>query len=96
MGRVSTLDAANPPKVDGKVDWDEDFFAERTGLTVSGQLQAELFARTADPDFYKGGKDDIAVVNDRLAAIESELADVYDRWEELEALGGEAQDPPGR
>ncbi len=54
MFRVSTLDAANPPKVRGDVDWSQDFFGERTGLTVSGQLQGELFA-TAFSDIYTFG-----------------------------------------
>ena len=54
MFRVSTLDPANPPQHDGKVNWAEDFFGERTGLTVSGQLQGELFA-TAFSDIYTFG-----------------------------------------
>ncbi|WP_303722312.1 asparagine--tRNA ligase [Malonomonas rubra] len=54
MFRVSTLDAANPPKLNGEIDWSEDFFGERTGLTVSGQLQGELFA-TAFSDIYTFG-----------------------------------------
>ena len=54
MFRVSTLDAANPPKQDGEIDWEQDFFGERTGLTVSGQLQAELYA-TAFTDVYTFG-----------------------------------------
>src|SRR5437868_12614510 len=42
MFRVSTLDAANPPKLpDGKVDWDKDFFGKEARLTVSGQLNVE-------------------------------------------------------
>jgi asparaginyl-tRNA synthetase len=44
MFRVSTLDAANPPRLeDGSVDWSEDFFGRRTGLTVSGQLSVECY-----------------------------------------------------
>ncbi len=54
MFRVSTLDAAKPPQQNGDVDWSQDFFGERTGLTVSGQLQAELFA-TAFSDVYTFG-----------------------------------------
>lgn len=54
MFRVSTLDAANPPRQNGAVDWSQDFFGERTGLTVSGQLQGELFA-TAFSDIYTFG-----------------------------------------
>ena len=54
MFRVSTLDPTNPPRQNGQVDWSRDFFAERTGLTVSGQLQGELFA-TAFSDIYTFG-----------------------------------------
>ncbi|HAQ72170.1 MAG TPA: asparagine--tRNA ligase [Flavobacteriales bacterium] len=45
MFRVSMLDPANPPKnEDGSINWKEDFFGKETNLTVSGQLEAELFA----------------------------------------------------
>jgi len=44
MFRVTTLDPLRPPVQDGGIDWSEDFFGEKTGLTVSGQLQGELFA----------------------------------------------------
>ncbi len=54
MFRVSTLDPENSPQQNGKIDWTQDFFGERTGLTVSGQLQAELFA-TAFSDVYTFG-----------------------------------------
>ncbi len=54
MFRVSTLDPKNPPQQGGNVDWTQDFFGERTGLTVSGQLQGELFA-TAFSDIYTFG-----------------------------------------
>jgi asparaginyl-tRNA synthetase len=44
MFRVSTLDAANPPRLeDGSVDWSEDFFGGRAHLTVSGQLNVETY-----------------------------------------------------
>jgi len=42
--RVTTLDAENPAKVDGKVDFARDFFGKPAYLTVSGQLQAEAYA----------------------------------------------------
>ena len=54
MFRVTTLDPSRPPLQDGAVDWREDFFGEKTGLTVSGQLQGELFA-TAFSDIYTFG-----------------------------------------
>ncbi len=45
MFRVSTLDACNPPRLeDGNVDFDRDFFARPSFLTVSGQLEAETYA----------------------------------------------------
>ena len=44
MFRVTTLDAADPPKTGGKVDFTQDFFDRPTFLTVSGQLEAEIFA----------------------------------------------------
>ncbi len=45
MFRVTTLDAATPPRTpDGAVDFNQDFFAHPTNLTVSGQLEAECGA----------------------------------------------------
>ena len=45
MFQVTTLDLDNLPKTeDGKVDYDKDFFAKKVSLTVSGQLNAEIFA----------------------------------------------------
>jgi asparaginyl-tRNA synthetase len=44
MFRVSTLDAANPPRTaDGRVDFDQDFFGREARLTVSGQLNVETY-----------------------------------------------------
>ena len=44
MFRVTTLDLENPPRTGGTVDLAEDFFGRPTFLTVSGQLEAEIFA----------------------------------------------------
>ncbi|MBR3003705.1 MAG: asparagine--tRNA ligase, partial [Lachnospiraceae bacterium] len=42
MFRVTTLDPLTPPLTeDGQVDFSQDFFGQETGLTVSGQLEAE-------------------------------------------------------
>ncbi len=54
MFRVTTLDMTNPPKKDGAIDWNEDFFAAEAYLTVSGQLEGELMA-TALGDIYTFG-----------------------------------------
>ncbi len=42
--KVTTIDPANPPKKDGKIDYSLDFFGKVANLTVSGQLSAEMFA----------------------------------------------------
>ena len=44
MFRVTTLDLNNIEKVDGKADYSKDFFGRAANLTVSGQLEAEIFA----------------------------------------------------
>lgn len=44
MFRVTTLDLDNVEKVDGKADYTKDFFGKSANLTVSGQLEAEVFA----------------------------------------------------
>jgi asparaginyl-tRNA synthetase len=41
--KVTALDLENPPKKDGKMDYDQDFFGKEANLTVSGQLSAEMF-----------------------------------------------------
>jgi asparaginyl-tRNA synthetase len=44
MFRVSTLPFDNPPRKEGKVDFSQDFFGKQAFLTVSGQLEGEIFA----------------------------------------------------
>ena len=45
MFRVSTVDPASPPRTpDGKVDYAQDFFGKPAYLTVSGQLEGEIYA----------------------------------------------------
>ena len=53
--KVSTLDFENLPRTEkGEIDYSQDFFNRETGLTVSGQLEAELLA-TALGDVYTFG-----------------------------------------
>ena len=54
MFRVTTLDLENPPRREGAVDTAADFFGRPTYLTVSGQLEAEIFA-LALSDVYTFG-----------------------------------------
>jgi len=45
MFRVTTLDPANPPRTpEGQVDYRRDFFDRPSYLTVSGQLEGEIYA----------------------------------------------------
>jgi len=44
MFKVTTLDLPGPKDKDGKVDFGEDFFGKPANLTVSGQLEAEVYA----------------------------------------------------
>jgi asparaginyl-tRNA synthetase len=44
MFKVTTLDLAKVPKTDSAVDYSQDFFDRPAFLTVSGQLEAEIFA----------------------------------------------------
>ena len=55
MFQVTTLDLQNPPKLpNGKVDYSKDFFGKEAHLTVSGQLNGEMYA-CALGDIYTFG-----------------------------------------
>ncbi len=55
MFKVTTLDFDNiPRKDDGSVDFEQDFFGKQTNLTVSGQLEGEIYA-TALSNVYTFG-----------------------------------------
>ncbi|HDL02680.1 MAG TPA: asparagine--tRNA ligase [candidate division Zixibacteria bacterium] len=52
--RVTTFEPNKAPVKDGAIDFNEDFFAEETYLTVSGQLEAEIAAQALG-DVYTFG-----------------------------------------
>ena len=54
MFRVTSLDALEPPRREGGVDWSRDFFGREAHLTVSAQLEAEI-AALALVDVYTFG-----------------------------------------
>jgi len=55
MFRVTTLDMENPPKdKEGRVDFNQDFFSKPAYMTVSGQLEGEIYA-CALSDIYTFG-----------------------------------------
>jgi ATP-binding cassette subfamily F protein uup len=55
------------------------------------QMEAEIAAlhdAMAAPEFYKQAGDEIARETNRLRELETQLADAYHRWEELEHRSG--------
>ena len=54
MFRVTTLDLKSVPQRNGEPDWSRDFFGKKASLTVSGQLEGEVFAH-AFVDIYTFG-----------------------------------------
>ena len=94
MFRVTTLDMENLPKLpDGKVDYSKDFFGKEAHLTVSGQLNGEMYAMGLG-DIYTFGPTFRAENSNtaRHAAefwmIEPEMAfaDIYDNMDVAEDM----------
>lgn len=94
MFRVSTLDLLNTPLTPhGKVDFNQDFFGKDTYLSVSGQLEAEIFALafknvyTFAPTF-RAENSNTARHAAEFWMIEPELAfaDLQDDMENIESL----------
>lgn len=94
MFRVTTLDMQNPPKLpNGEVDYSKDFFGKEAHLTVSGQLNGEMYAMGLG-DIYTFGPTFRAENSNttRHAAefwmIEPEMAfaDIYDNMDLAEDM----------
>jgi ATP-binding cassette subfamily F protein uup len=51
--------------------------------------QAELHRLMGKPDFYRQSGENIAAAMARLNKLKTELETCYQRWESLEARGGE-------
>lgn len=94
MFRVSTLDLMNIPHTpQGKVDFTQDFFGKEAHLSVSGQLEAEIFALafknvyTFAPTF-RAENSNTARHAAEFWMIEPELAfaDLKDNMDNIEAL----------
>ena len=54
MFQITTLPMDDVPMIDGEVDYTKDFFGKPANLTVSGQLEGEIYA-TALKDIYTFG-----------------------------------------
>ena len=50
--------------------------------------QERLHEVMSDPAFYQGDRDEIVEVTGELKSVQERLAEVYERWETLEALEG--------
>jgi ATP-binding cassette subfamily F protein uup len=74
-------------------------FKEKRELgELPGQIEAfetekqRLYALMASSSFYASGKDEIADVKQRLAAVEAALQTAYARWVELETLATSSEE----
>jgi len=75
-----------PRKLSFKEERELEALPER--IASLEEEQGQLHTRLSDPEFYKSAGTEIASINARLAALETELAMTYQRWEELEGLRG--------
>jgi ATP-binding cassette subfamily F protein uup len=82
----SKAEKEKPRKLTFKEERELEGLPER--IAALEEEQTALHARLADPEFYKSAGAGITIVNERLAALEAELEQVYIRWEELENLKG--------
>lgn len=46
----------------------------------------ELYASLADPDFYRQDGSSLPAAKERIAVLENEISEAYERWEHLEAI----------
>jgi ATP-binding cassette subfamily F protein uup len=75
-----------PRKLSFKEERELEGLPERIGA-LEGE-QEELHRTLSDPEFYRTAGAEVARINARLAELETELAEAYRRWEELEAIRG--------
>jgi ATP-binding cassette subfamily F protein uup len=60
-------------------------------IEVLEKEQGKLSQELSDPDFFGGPRDEVRRVTDRLSELESQLAGLMERWEELEERSGGEQ-----
>lgn len=48
--------------------------------------QQQLYQTMSDPLFFQKGKDEITNIKARVSSLDGELAEAYQRWEDLEGL----------
>ncbi len=93
--KVSKKSTGNKPKLESKKgDRPRKLsFKEKRELeTLPERIEAleseqdQLHQTMSDPLFYQKQKEEIVSIKSRLSTIDTELADTYERWEELEKL----------
>jgi ATP-binding cassette subfamily F protein uup len=79
--------AERPRKTAGKLSYKDQRALDQLPARIEAleTEQAALHARLADPALYQGDGSQVAAVKTRMDALEAELADCYQRWEDLEA-----------
>lgn len=73
-------------KLTFKEERELESLTERIGK-LEGEQEA-LHLTLADPEFYRSAGGEVAKLNARLVRLEQELAEAYQRWEELETVRG--------
>jgi ATP-binding cassette subfamily F protein uup len=71
-----------------KLSFKETRELERLPLEIEAaeEEQAKLYDSMADPAFYQGDGEAVALAKVRLTELEQVLAVAYDRWQELESI----------
>jgi len=78
--------AEKPRKLSFKEERELEGLPELIGA-LEGE-QEELHRTLSDPEFYRTAGAEVSRINARLAELETELAEAYRRWEELEVIRG--------
>jgi ATP-binding cassette subfamily F protein uup len=86
--KASRQKSAPVRRTPGKLSYKEgrELQALPARIEVLEREQERLQARMADPAFYREAGEAISAARDRLAAVEVELKECYERWEVLEGL----------
>lgn len=77
--------AEKPRKLSYKEQRELEALPERIARLESEQR--ELHATLANPEFYRGEASQIAKTKQRLADVDDEVAQAYERWETLDSVG---------
>ncbi|MCK9420169.1 MAG: ATP-binding cassette domain-containing protein [Nitrospirae bacterium] len=83
---VPDIKKAKPRKLSFKEQKELETLPQRIEKLDAEQQQ--IITTMAAPAFYRGSGNKVADTKARLEAVEKELAEVYKRWNELEALKG--------